>query len=182
MPLMRRTPLKTAPMRRSQARVRERGFAVLPMLMVAVVLAGAVAAFVAFSDTSGLRNQAYSDAGAQVAVQASFLRARITLCGSDYPDGVNGTAYRPALPAAATTVAVGTLICPGTGQNLWLGTDGVTLPPAPKFMTGAWQFVNDGTSARLTITGDSRALGVAQQRLGADAALSGTTLTYLVSN
>ncbi|MBK3780206.1 hypothetical protein G3A43_08040 [Paraburkholderia aspalathi] len=161
---------------------RQRGFAVLPLLMVAVVLAGAVIAFVAYSDTSGLRNQAYSDAGAQVAVQANFLRARINLCGADYPDGANGTSYRPALPAAATVVAVSTLVCPGTGQNLWLGTDGVTLPPVPKFMTGTWQFTNDSTSARLTIVGDSRTLTFATQRLGADAVLNGTTLTYLVSN
>ncbi|WP_126223427.1 hypothetical protein [Burkholderia ambifaria] len=171
-----------------QARARrnrsmnQRGFAVLPMLMVAVILAVVVTAFVAQSDTSGLRNQAYTNAAAQVATQANFIRARILLCGSDYPDGVNGTSYRPALPAAPTATAVSALICPGTGQNLWVGTDGVTLPVAPAFMTSGWAYTNDGTSARLTITGDTRTLTFAAQRLGADAALASNQLTFLVSN
>jgi hypothetical protein len=168
--------------RRRNCSTRQRGFAVLPMLMVAVILAVVVTAFVAQSDTSGLRNQAYTNAAAQVATQANFIRARILLCGSDYPDGVNGTSYRPALPAAVTATAVSALVCPGTGQNLWVGTDGVTLPVAPAFMSSGWAFTNDGTSARLTITGDSRTLTFAAQRLGADAALASNQLTFLVSN
>ncbi|WP_432263147.1 hypothetical protein [Cupriavidus sp. TMH.W2] len=149
---------------------------------MSVVLVAALTQFVAMSDTMGLRNQSYADAGSQVAIQANLIRARILLCGSDYPDGNNGTPYRPALPGGSVALFVSTLVCPGTAQNLWTGTDGVTYPPTPKFMTRNWQYVNDATSARLMIVGDGNALAQAATRLGTDATVSGSILTFKVSN
>lgn len=149
---------------------------------MAVVLVVALTNFVALSDTTGLRNQAFADAGSQVATQANLIRTRILLCGSDYPDGSNGTSYRPALPAGSPAIAVSTLVCPGTGQNIWTGNDGVSLPPSPKFMSAPWQYANDGTSARIAIAGDTAALTQAANRLGAEATVSAGQLTYKVSN
>ncbi|MGX0939599.1 hypothetical protein ACUXQ2_005695 [Cupriavidus metallidurans] len=149
---------------------------------MAVVLVAALTRFVAFSDTTGLRNQAFSEAASQLAAQANFIRTRILLCGSDFPDGNNATGYRPALPAGTPSVAASTLICPGTGQNLWAGTDGVSLPPAPKYMGGVWQYANDATNVRIGILGDVGVLNQAALRLGADATVSAGALYYKVSN
>lgn len=170
---------------RAPLRRQPRGYAVLVAVLGAVVLVGALTYFSASSDTMGLRNQAYANAAAQVAAQADFIRTRTLLCGSDYPDGSNGTSYRPALPAATAGVSATAMVCPGTGQNLWVGTDGVTLPPQPKFMTSGWSYVNDATSARIAITGDQTTLTMAVNRLGSAATLtagSPATLTYTVSN
>lgn len=171
-------------MSRFQMQKNQQGFAVLAALIMAVVLVGALTQMVAFSDTMGLRNQAYGNAAAQVAAQADLIRTRVLLCGSDYPDGNNGTSYHPALPGG-TGVSVGLMTCPGTGQNLWSGTDGVTLPPPPKFMGGVWWYTNDVAGARIAIGGDQATLSMAAARLGSMATVTaGTpaTLTYTVSN
>ncbi|WP_425953233.1 hypothetical protein [Ralstonia pseudosolanacearum] len=172
-------------MSRFQKQKNQQGFAVLAALIIAVVLVGALTQMVALSDTMGLRNQAFGNAAAQVAAQADFIRTRVLLCGSDYPDGNNGTAYRPALPGGTPSIAATAMVCPGTGQNLWVGTDGVTLPPSPKFMTSGWWYANDATSARIAIGGDQTTLNMAATRLGSNAIVTaGTpaTLTYTVSN
>lgn len=161
---------------------RQRGVAILSMLFMAVVLAVAVTRLMTATDTVGVRNQAESNYASQVAAQANLIRSRILLCASDYPDGNNGTAYRPALPAAALEVDVSTLVCPGTTQSLWNGTDGVTYPPTPKMTTTVWVYVNDAVSARLAIAGDTAMLSKAAARLGPDATLSGSNLTYKVAN
>jgi len=84
-----------------------------------------------------------------------------------------------------TGVSVALMTCPGTGQNLWNGTDGVTLPPQPKYMAGVWLYTNDSTSARIAIGGDQATLNLAAARLGSMATVtpgSPATLTYTVSN
>lgn len=113
--------------------------------------------------------------------QAALIRSRVLACAIDYPAGDNGSGFQPRYPAAPTATAVSTLLCPGSGRNLWNGDDGVNLPPA---LSGVapWSYVNDATSIRIAVTagnGERAALLVdAAAQLGPQAVVAGNTLTW----
>jgi hypothetical protein len=123
--------------------------------------------------------------------QASLVQGKLIACMASWPGGDNGTGYRVAYPAALTATAVSALACPGAPaalQPLWHGADGV-LPPRQMPDFGAWSYVNDATSMRVSITAansypyTTAALASAALRLGStQASISGSTLTIVLSN
>lgn len=116
--------------------------------------------------------------------QAQAVAAEINACALMYPDGDNGTPWRKPYPAAPAPVSLETLVCPGmpAPNNMLYGLGSTqTAPPAIRGL-GGWQYANDGTSLRLSITSTdashATALSLAATRLGPAASVSGNTLTF----
>jgi hypothetical protein len=75
--------------------------------------------------------------------QAQLVVHRISKCATDYPNGNNGTGLHQAYPLDANpgALAVSSLVCPGSNQNLWSGVDGV-YAPSPIAGFAAWTYTN----------------------------------------
>ena len=121
----------------------------------------------------------------QLVAQAEFIAQRIAKCATDYPAGDNGMALHKAYPVDANpgSVAIATLVCPGNGQNLWSGVDGVYLP-APIADFSGWTYVA-GSPVSIAISSSqpgaySGAIADAAARLGSAALASADTLTLKV--
>jgi hypothetical protein len=133
------------------------------------------------------RTRVISDnVGGRIASQARVIAAELSACTVNYPTGVNGTAYRATYPAALTATAVTSLTCPGkpAGYTALFATLGAAGVPSVLNGFGTWLFVNDATSARLTLTANSidgaGPLAYAAATLGASAAVASTTLTFTI--
>ena len=167
----------------------QQGVAFVALLtLIGVMVAVSVAA-------ARLRNAA--ETGAQVErlrddllQQVRLIQAKLVDCMVNFPGGDNGTGHRVAYPAAATTKAVTALTCPGAPaaqQALWGGTDAV-MPPVEMVDFQPWQFTNDATSMRLSITArnsyapTTAAMTNVALRLGTSASINGTTLTVVLSH
>lgn len=156
------------------------GIALLFYVLMVVALVGLLSATLL---RGGDALQAFSSGNfvASLNGQAALIRSRVLACAIDYPAGDNGSGFQPRYPAAPTATAVSTLLCPGSGRNLWNGDDGVNLPPA---LSGVapWSYVNDATSIRIAVTagnGERAALLVdAAAQLGPQAVVAGNTLTW----
>ena len=133
-------------MRRNQS-----GMAILIMILMIVVIMAAVT-YVVSQPGPNTQSMVTSNVAAQIVAQAQMIRQQIESCVTNYPNGNNGgTAYLPypATPTPATGTPfdqnwVSSLVCPGSGQNLFtgVGSSGVFLPPQPSGMT-AWRYSNN---------------------------------------
>lgn len=164
-------------------RNKQSGLGILIVLIMAAVLSGVLAAVLAGGANSASM-VSNNNASQTIAAQAGLIRSRILQCSTAYPSGNNGTGFRATYPAGVTTVNVSTLVCPGSALNLWNQSDGVFMPSPPAGFN-AWQFTNDATSMRLTIsasTADRIAiLPAIANLLGPQASVSGSTLTWMLS-
>ena len=160
----------------------QRGYALVVVLLLAALLV--VGLTLEMSDHTNINVMMSNNMVVQqAAAQASLIRGRILQCATDYPAGNNGTGFNITYPAAATAVAVSTLTCPGNSVNLWLQSDGVTMPQAmPGF--GAWQYLNNATGINISVTTTSavgtNALPALATKLGGQASYSGSTLTWKI--
>ena len=163
---------------------RQTGFSALTLLMLAVSLMAGLA-FVLIGAGPNIGGQLNAQKTAQLVAQAQFIVHRIVKCATDYPNGDNGMALHKAYPADARpgALAVSALACPGNGQNLWSGTDGV-YPPAPIADFAAWTYTN--TSPAIIAISSTQpvayapALAAAAARIGTAASASTDTLTVKV--
>jgi hypothetical protein len=149
------------------------------MLLLAVSLAGAVL-FVLSSTGVSIQGQLNSQKSTQLGAQAQLLSHRIVKCATDYPNGSNGESFHPAYPLDG---AVNTLTCPGSGQNLWSGVDGV-YAPAPISGFGTWSY-DHAQPISISITAIqpgsyTQAIAAAAQKIGASATASADTLTVKI--
>lgn len=121
----------------------------------------------------------------QMAQQAGLIRQRIIACGTDNPSGNNGTTFRVIYPGAATAASVSALICPGNATNIWSQSDGAVVP-VPLAGFNAWQYINDASSMRITVTSTvadrTTILPSLANSLGTQASYSGNTLTWVLAN
>ncbi len=119
---------------------------------------------------------------AQVAAQANLIVHRISKCVTDYPNGDNGSPTYKTYPAD-TAPAVSALICPGSGQNLWSGVDGVFYP-APITGFGAWVYSKAGPVTIAIASTDPAAnvvaIASAATKLGPAATATASSLTVKI--
>lgn len=153
------------------------------VLLVACMLVGILSATLV-GTTNSSSAMSSGIVGNIVSAQAGLIRSRILQCSIDYPLGNNATGFRATYPAAATIANVSTLTCPGSAISLWGQSDGVFMPTSLSGFN-AWQYTNDATSMRLTLTSlsaDRAAIlpGVALS-LGAQASVAGNSLTWVLS-
>jgi hypothetical protein len=121
---------------------RQSGFSVLTLLLlVAALMAGL--AFVLIGTGPNIQSQLSAQSTAQLVAQAQLIVHRISKCATDYPNGNNGSGLHRAYPPDTTpgALAVASLVCPGSGQNLWSGVDGV-YAPSPIAGFAAWTYTN----------------------------------------
>lgn len=151
--------------------------------MCAAVAAGVV--FLVASPGANVAGLMSRQKTSQLVAQAEFIAQRIAKCATDYPAGNNGMALHKAYPADANpgSVAVSTLVCPGNGQNLWSGVDGV-YQPAPIADFSAWTY-QAGSPVSIAITANvsgayTSAIADAAARLGSAAVATSDTLTLKV--
>lgn len=129
-----------------------RGFAA-SYLVFAIGLMTLVALGISRMNDDQAERRLVTQSQRMVLQQADLIRAQVVLCGTMYPSGNNGTAFRPRFPATPVSGLVADLDCPGdpnANRNLWRGQYGVTLPAAP-FGLSAWRYANDATSLRIWI-------------------------------
>lgn len=128
-------------------KAKQQGFSILTFIVITVMLAAVLSATL-LGGTDSTRSINNNLVAQQVAAQASLIRTRILQCAIEYPQGNNGS-YRAKYPSAPTIIAISALTCPGSGTNLWSA-----LFPAPAQIDGLglWQYTNDITSMRLSIT------------------------------
>jgi hypothetical protein len=159
---------------------RQSGFSVLSLLLlVAALLAGL--AFVLVGTGPNIQGQLNAQSTAQLVAQAQLVVHRITKCATDYPNGNNGTGLHRAYPLDANpgALAVVSLVCPGSGQNLWNGVDGV-YAPAPINGFAAWTYTH-ASPALISIqtlqpASYAAAIATAATRIGAAASTATTSV------
>lgn len=165
----------------------QRGFAVLSYTLATLVLLGITAAVVLVSSNRSSNADQQWVATSKIIAQANLLRQKILDCAGQ--NGNNGTSTHSAYPLGSaidqvTTVAL--LTCPYSSQNLFSGTDGVFLPPAPTgFAT--WQYLNSSTAGvqlqltATTFTGYASVFAKVVQTFGSSASTSGNTFTLVIA-
>lgn len=164
-------------------RNKQQGYGLLIIVLMTIVLGTVLAASMAggTSTTSMLSN---NNAAQTVSAQAGLIRARILQCAIEYPAGNNATGFRLTYPAAAAITNVSALFCPGSALNLWSQSDGVFMPTVPSGFN-AWQYTNDATSMRMSITSTTTdrtaILPTIARILGAQASVVGSTLTWTIA-
>lgn len=162
---------------------KQQGYGILAVVIMTVVLGTVLAASMVggTSTTSMLSN---NNVAQTITAQAGLIRSRILQCGTEYPSGNNATGFRVTYPAAAAITNVSALTCPGSALNLWTQSDGVFMPTVPSDFN-AWQYTNDVTSIRLSITSTTTdrtaILPTIARILGAQALVAGSTLTWTIA-
>ena len=157
---------------------RHSGISLLYMLLlIAALMAGLV--FVLIGTGPNIQGQLSAQTAAQLVAQGQLILHRITKCATDYPNGNNGSGMHLAYPLDANPgpLAVSSLVCPGSNQNLWSGTDGV-YPPAPISGFAAWSYTNANPAVisiqTLQPASYTDAISSAVARLGASASSTTT--------
>jgi hypothetical protein len=158
---------------------RQAGFSVLSLTLVAVTVLGSLALLLVGQGPS-VQGQIGSQKTSQLVAQAHLVAHRVVKCATDYPNGSNGESFHPAYPLDG---AVNTLTCPGSGQNLWSGVDGV-YAPAPISGFGTWSY-DHAQPISISITAIqpgsyTQAIAAAAQKVGASATASADTLTVKI--
>ena len=156
-------------------RKREHGYGVLLTILGVATVASALAVSLSSASdaTAMMRNQAQVST---LVAQASLIRSRILQCGIEYPEGDNGTGFRPPYPAEPNpSPSVSLLTCPGSGQSLWDSADAVSMPTQVSGFS-SWSYSNDAVGMSISTTAPaSDYSGVANKvaaQLGADAVVS----------
>lgn len=163
---------------------RQAGLSLLSLLVVAVVLLAGLS-YVLIGTGPSVPWQLNTQRAAQLVAQAQLIVHRITKCAVDYPNGDNGMAVHKAYPADSNpgALAVSALVCPGNGQNLWSGVDGV-YAPAPIAQLGEWTYTNVSPAIIRITANDPNALAAALARaaaqIGPAASATANTLTVKV--
>lgn len=163
---------------------RQSGISLLSLLvLIAVLLAGL--SFTLIGPSPSVSGQLNTQRAVQLVAQAQLIVHRIAKCAVDYPNGNNGMAVHTAYPADANPgpLAVQDLVCPGNGQNLWSGVDGV-YAPAPLAQFGGWTYSN-ASPATISITSTephlfAATLDRAATQIGPAASATADTLTVKV--
>jgi len=156
---------------------------VVAALIVSVVAAVSLNAGWATNANSQITNSCAS----QLVASGRLVESMIAHCAMDYPTGNNGTAFRLSYPAGATAVDVNTLTCPGSGQNLSSGTNGIALPANINSTFSDWYYINDVTSLRIYTTTSAPAkygacLTQAQKFFGAgESVINSGTFTVIIT-
>lgn len=170
----------------------QKGLGLVPVILGSLFLFATLLWAIA-GTTSSVQGVPIYTATNQLAGQAQYLRAAILACVTNYPNGNNGGAYHLVYPRADTAINASTATCPGNSSaNVFTGNGGFGyVPPVTGFgagswaTTGGWQYINDGTSVRLTITEDStswdKALSNVATQIGSQAVKLGTTLTVTIT-
>jgi hypothetical protein len=163
---------------------RHRGFSVLTLLMLTTVIAGGLA-YMLLAAGPNVDGMLKSQKAAQLASQAQFIVHRVVKCATDYPQANNGMASHKAYPLDANpgSVNASTLVCPGNGQNLWSGTDGVYFPVGIAGF-GNWAYTLS-SPVTLSISATSpgthaAAMADAASRIGTTASVAADTLIVKV--
>lgn len=153
------------------------------LLVVTAVLGGLL--FSLIGGGPNVPGQVSSQKSAQLVAQAQLIVHRIVKCATDFPQGDNGTGVHKPYPLDANpgAIAVASLVCPGSSQNLWSGVDGVYAPVVPGGF-GGWMYTK---TVPVTISITSIQPGVysasivqAAARLGVAASASADSLSVKV--
>ena len=168
----------------SPSMLRQTGFSLLSLLVVAAVLLAGLS-FALIGSGPSVSGQLNTQRSAQLVAQAQLIVHRITKCAVDYPNGNNSMAVHKAYPADANPgpLAIKDLVCPGNSQNLWSGKDGI-YAPAPLTQFGDWTYTNASPATiRITATeptGFAAALDKAATQIDPAASATADTLTVKV--
>ena len=168
---------------------RSRGF-IIPYVVAGLVLLSLTMMMLARMNVGRGDGERMANTRDELVNQASLIRAKLIACTVQYPGGDNGLGYRPQLPSTPATGLVSDALCPGNpgaNKSLWTASDGIY---APRTLMGlsAWRYTHDATSARISVTAVSgghtttAALTNAALRFGAQASVTGTTLTIVIAN
>lgn len=154
-----------------------------PLFDATTLVAGL--AWVLMGSGPNVQGQSNRQKTAQLVAQAQLVMHRISKCAADHPGGDNGSGLHKAYPADAQPgpLAVTALVCPGSGQNLWSGVDGV-YGPGPIAQFGAWTYTN-ASPAVITITASqpgahTAAITAAAAQIGPAASATADTLSVKV--
>lgn len=163
---------------------RQSGISLLSMLVVAAVLLAGLS-YALMGSTPAVSGQLNAQRATQLVAQAQLIVHRITKCAVDYPNGDNGMGLHKAYPADANPgpLAINDLVCPGNGQNLWSGVDGV-YAPAALAQFGSWTYTN-ASPATISITATepgslAATLSRAAAQIGPAASATADTLSVKV--
>lgn len=126
---------------------RQQGIAigvVIATLMLLALLAASLA-IASHDTTSYVSREQYKT---MLMTQAQMIRQKIARCALDYPAGSNGSANAAdvAYPLADTLAAASGLTCPGSGGQIFDGTDGAFYPAVISGCNG-WQYINNKTAS-----------------------------------
>jgi hypothetical protein len=168
---------------------RQHGFGTaVALFFIAVFTAASAAAWHIARSAGDVRY--FQESKDAILGQKDLIVGRLITCRVMFPNGDNGTGYRVQYPAAAVPTSISELRCPGeaVGASLWSGENRVLQPgPIPGFTE--WHFTNDSASARLQIAAVSATsqlhrdlLALVAERIGAQASISGGTLTIAIAS
>lgn len=156
----------------------------------------AVALFVALGAASvvitrgNVKARLFQETREQMVAQRDLIFNTLVLCRTIYPAGNNGNAVRQQYPATPGDGFVSSLVCPGQSPaSIWSG-DSRAMAPRALSGFGAWTYINDATSIRITTTAINAGsqfhrdlLDAVVTRIGsAQAVRSGDTLTVTLVN
>lgn len=129
----------------------EAGFAAATVLFAVALFVVLGAASVTIS-RGNYKAQMFRDTREQMVAQRDLIWTTLVLCRTIYPAGDNGNSVRQQYPATPGNGLVSALVCPGQSPaSIWSGDSRAMAPRAlPGF--GAWTYVNDVTSIRITTT------------------------------
>lgn len=166
---------------------RQNGF--IAYVFVVIAMLSMVAAAVAAMSRSGGRQQWNFETKNALMDASKIIRSRVIFCGIAFPAGDNGSGFHTRFPATPGTGNVTDLVCPGqpAPNNLWTGKGGLPLPTQPGGFA-PWQYVNDGTSVRISLratggTTDIAAIAVLDSlalRIGTNASRTADILTIIL--
>lgn len=162
---------------------RQSGISLLSILLFSIALFAA-SVFVVFGSGTNAVTRIEQYKTAVLLAQSQLIATRVSKCAADYPAGDNQTGFHVSYPAGSH-VAVATLVCPGSLQNLWRGVDGVYLPRAPEGFND-WRYSNDSNSVRIEIlakhaTDYARLIAAAAAKIGPSAdTFTSDTLTVKI--
>lgn len=128
----------------------QRGFAVLTVLVLTMLLMGVLTAAVTtmqHGDTLPAPIQVFAQ-GRALGAQLQQIRFQIVACAELRGD--NGTGVRVAFPVTPASGLLRDAVCPATGRNLWTGNVGGAValqPPLPGF--AEWAYAMNATNVRV---------------------------------
>lgn len=133
-----------------KGRAARRGFVMSYVLLSLAILSLTIAAVSRMNARREIGDQMVSIRD-EVVEQASMIRSKIFECIVTYPGG--GPVDHSVVPKTPVSSLVVDVTCPGAPdgmESIWPQTDGI-FKPKPVAGLGPWSYINDATSARISI-------------------------------
>lgn len=127
------------------------GFGWIGIIVLALMVILAIGAYFIQSQTSAGDTLGRASTKARLNADGSLIVQRISGCALQYPTNA-GSGPFPSYPDEPTSALAEDLVCPGSGANLWSGSDGVYFPPDLRGF-GDWTYHHDTDGIWIEITG-----------------------------